>query len=263
MNGGEPLDDLLLAILFQKMPDDFKEFLVSPYASFENDEARINVRIKDSMKSLRRDALLKKIRRDLGDELGLRDDQFRLSGLMVLYNNMLQSLFRSQIKTIGFTVLALMLMFMILFRSVRIALIAIFPNLLSSLVVLGVMGLGGITLDVMTITIVAISVGIAVDDTIHYLHRFQKEFAKDRDYLQTMHRCHRSVGNAMYYTSITITIGFSILAASSFIPSILFGLLTALAMVMALIAALSLLPRLILVFRPFGPEKAGAPPSPK
>ena len=258
INEGEPLDDLLRAILFQKMPDELKEFLVRPYASVENDEARINVRIKDSMKSLRRDALLEKIRLDLSGELGLRDDQFRLSGLMVLYNNMLQSLFRSQIKTIGYTVLALMLMFMVLFRSVRISLIAIFPNLLSSLVVLGVMGLGGITLDVMTITIVAISVGIAVDDTIHYLHRFQKEFAKDRDYLKSMHRCHRSIGNAMYYTSITITIGFSILAASNFIPSILFGLLTALAMVMALVAALSLLPRLILVFQPFGPEQTRA-----
>jgi len=184
--------------------------------------------------------------------LGLRDDQFRLSGLMVLYNNMLQSLFRSQIKTIGYTVLALMLMFMVLFRSVKISLIAIFPNLLSSLVVLGVMGLGGITLDVMTITIVAISIGIAVDDTIHYIHRFKAEFVKDRDYVQTMYRCHRSIGNAMLYTSITITFGFSILALSSFVPSIVFGLLTALAMTIALLSSLSLLPRLIIILQPFG-----------
>ena len=251
INDGEPLDDFMLAIVYQQMPEDFKGALVNPYASIEDDQARINVRIKDSEKTLRRDALLGKIRRDLKEELGLEEDQFRVSGLMVLYNNMLQSLFRSQIKTIGFTVLALMLMFMILFRSVRVSLIAIFPNLLSSLVVLGVMGLFGFPLDVMTITIVAISVGIAVDDTIHYLHRFKKELAEDGDYLKAMHRSHRSIGNAMYYTSITITVGFSILTLSNFIPSILFGLLTALAMAMALVAALSLLPRLILVFRPF------------
>ena len=253
INEGDPLDDFLLAILFQKMPEDFKEALVEPFVSIEHEQARINVRIKDSMKTLRRDALLGNIRRDLEGELGLKDDQFRLSGLMVLYNNMLQSLFQSQIKTIGYTVLALTLMFLILFRSIKISLIAIFPSLLSAFVVLGVMGLGEIPLDVMTITIVAISVGIAVDDTIHYLHRFRREFVTDRDYVKTMHRCHRSIGSAMFYTSITITSGFSILAISNFIPSILFGLLTALAMMMALISALSLLPKLILVFQPFGP----------
>jgi predicted RND superfamily exporter protein len=261
INGGEPLDDFLLAILFQKMPDDFKEALVAPYASIEHDQARINIRIVDSMETLRRDAFLKSIRRDLQEQLGLREDQFRLTGLMVLYNNMLQSLFDSQIKTIGYTVLALTTMFLLLFRSLKIALIAIFPSLLSSLTVLGVMGLGNIPLDVMTITIVAISVGIAVDDTIHYLHRFKREFEKDRDYVQTMHRCHGSIGSAMYYTSITITIGFSILAISKFIPSVVFGLLTALAMTMALISALSLLPKLIISFQPFGPPAgdAGSP----
>ena len=258
INQGEPLDDFLLAILFQKMPDDFRTALIDPYASVANDQARINVRIKDSMDSLRRDALLTRIREDLTGKLGLREDQFRVSGLMVLYNNMLQSLFQSQIKTIGYTVLALAVMFLLLFRSVKVALIAILPSLLSSLVVIGVMGLGNITLDVMTITIVAISIGIAVDDTIHYLHRFRAEFAADGDYVQTMHRCHRSIGNAMYYTTITITIGFSILAISNFIPSIVFGLLTALAMLMALVSALSLLPKLILVFRPFGPSRTGS-----
>ncbi len=252
INDGEPLDDLLIAILFQKMPQDFRDALIAPYASVSNDQARISVRIKDSLETLRRDALLKQIRGDLKDELGLRDDQFRVSGLMVLYNNMLQSLFQSQIKTIGYTVLALMVMFLFLFRSLKISLIAIVPSLLSSLAILGVMGLAGIPLDVMTITIVAISVGIAVDDTIHYLHRFKKELAVDGSYLQAMHRSHRSIGNAMYYTSITITTGFSILAFSNFVPSILFGLLTALAMMMALVSSLTLLPRLILVVRPFG-----------
>jgi len=251
INEGETLDDLLLAILFQKMPEEFKTAMVSPYASVDHDQARVSVRIRDSDKSLRRNALLQQIHENLTTKLGLKEDQFRLSGLTVLYNNMLQSLFRSQIQTIGFTVLALFVMFLILFRSLLIALIAIFPSLLSSLVVLGVMGLAGIPLDVMTITIVAISVGIAVDDTIHYIHRFQKELAVDGNYVATMGRCHNSIGNAMFYTTITIAVGFSILCLSSFIPSILFGSLTALAMAMALVSALSLLPRLLIVVKPF------------
>ena len=262
INRGAPLDDFLLAILFQKMPPDFKSALVDPYASVEHDQARINVRIKDSMSTLRRDALLQDIQHHIESGLGLRTDQFRLSGLMVLYNNMLQSLFDSQIRTIGYTALALMVMFLLLFRSLKVSLIAIFPSLLSSLVVLGAMGLGGIPLDVMTITIVAISLGIAVDDTIHYLHRFRKEVTKDGDYVQAMHRSHQTIGNAMFYTSITITIGFSILAISNFIPSVVFGLMTALAMTMALVSALSLLPTLIVALKPFGPERsASAPPT--
>ena len=207
------------------------------------------------MKSLRRDAFLKKTLGDLETQFGLDKDQIHLTNLMILYNNMLQSLFRSQIQTIGFTVLALIIMFLILFRSLKIALIAIFPNLLSCLVILGFMGLKGISLDLMTITIVAISIGVAVDNTIHYLHRFKKEFQQDHNYLKTMFRCHSSIGNAMYYTSITIIAGFSILILSNFIPTALFGLLTALAMAMALLSALTLLPQLILLFKPFGPER--------
>ncbi|MFH1725302.1 MAG: MMPL family transporter [Elusimicrobiota bacterium] len=255
LNEGKPFDDFALAILFNQMPEEHKDILVNPYVSIEHDQARITARIKDSMRDLRRDPLIKKIRADLRGKLGLKEDQFRVTGLMVLYNNMLQSLFRSQIQTVGFTVLALMAMFMILFRSIKISLIAIFPNLLSSMIVLGVMGLARIPLDIMTITIVAISVGIAVDNTIHYLHRFRREITKDWDYLKAMHRCHGSIGNAMFYTSLSITIGFSILGFSNFIPTILFGLLAALAMAMALVAALSLLPKLIMFFKPFGTGK--------
>ncbi|MBC8391188.1 MAG: MMPL family transporter, partial [Deltaproteobacteria bacterium] len=177
-----------------------------------------------------------------------------LAGMLVLYNNMLQSLFSSQILTLGIVVVALMGMFLILFRSLQVSLIAIFPNLLSIGVVLGVMGWVNLPLDMMTITIAAISVGIAVDNTIHYIHRFIEEFKKDGNYIQTLHRCHGSIGYAMYYTSVTIIMGFSILALSNFIPSIYFGLLTGLAMLIALIAALTLLPQLIVVFKPFGPE---------
>jgi hypothetical protein len=176
----------------------------------------------------------------------------QLAGIMVLYNNMLQSLFSSQILTIGFVVIALMVMFTVLFRSIKIALIAIIPNVISAVAVLGVMGLAAIPLDMMTITIAAISIGIAVDDTIHYIHRFKEEYEIDRNYISSMRRCHGSIGNAMYYTSLTIIAGFSILVFSNFIPTILFGLLTSLAMFIALITALTLLPRLIIALKPFG-----------
>jgi len=254
---GKTLDNFELALLFNEMPDRFKEILVDPYVSIENNQARVSVRIKDSLETLRRDAFLKKIEADLVDKLALKKDRFRLTSMIVLYNNMLQSLYMSQIKTIGLTVLMLMVMFMVLFRSFKISMIAIIPNLLSSLSVLGVLGLSGTPLDMMTITIVAVSIGIAVDNTIHYIYRFKREFLKDRCYASTMYRCHGSIGNAMFYTSLTVIIGFSILSLSNFIPTIFFGLLTGLAMAMALVAALTLLPRLIVVFKPFGPEGDG------
>ncbi len=249
---GKPLDDFQLALLYTQLPDKFKDMVITPYVSIPDNQARLTVRIKDSLKGLKRDSLLKKIKSDMESKLELKKVRVRLSGIMVLYNNMLQSLFSSQILTMGFVVIALMVMFMVLFRSVKIALIAIFPNLIASVSVLGVMGLAGLPLDMMTITIAAISIGIAVDNTIHYIHRFRTEFETDRDYVNTMHRCHGSIGNAMFYTSLTIIVGFSILVISNFIPTILFGLLTGLAMLIALIAALSLLPRLIIVFKPFG-----------
>jgi predicted RND superfamily exporter protein len=252
--GNEELNTFDMALLLSQIPDEFKGILVDPYVSAERNELRLNMRIKDSLEGLKRKELLEMIETDLESRLGMSPEQVRLGGVMVLYNNMLQSLFRSQIQTIGLTVVALLLMFVVLFRSVKLALIAIFPNLAASLTVLGVMGLLGIPLDMMTITIVAISIGIAVDNTIHYIHRFKHEFPRDRRYLPTMHRCHGSIGNAMYYTSVTVIVGFSILVLSNFIPSVLFGVLTGLAMTVALLAALTLLPRLILLFKPFGSE---------
>ncbi|MBT4815606.1 MAG: MMPL family transporter, partial [Lentisphaerae bacterium] len=254
LTNGEKLDSLGLALLFKQLPEDFRDIISSPYVSIEDNQARVSIRMKDSLPTLRRAAFLQKLRRELPEHAGLAPEQIRLSGVMVLYNNMLQSLFRSQIQTAGVTVAALMVMFLVLFRSVSVSLIAIFPNVMASLVVLGVMGLLGIPLDMMTITIVAISIGIAVDNTIHYIHRFKHEFAADRNYLRAMHRAHGTIGNAMFYTSITIILGFSILGMSNFIPSVLFGLLTGLAMAMALLAALALLPKLILLVRPFGRE---------
>jgi predicted RND superfamily exporter protein len=255
LNDGKPLDSFQMALLYTELPDSFKEMVLDPYVSIPDDELRFTTRIKDSNKSLRRDALLKKIRHDLINELEIDEKDFHLTGLMVLYNNVLQSLFSSQIATLGVALLALMVMFLILFRSLKVALIAIAPNVLAICFVLGFMGWMKIPLDMMTITIAAISIGIAVDDTIHYIYRFIEEFEVDRQYIPTMHRCHGSIGYAMLYTSITIIVGFSILVLSNFIPSSLFGMLTGLAMFIALISSLTVLPQLIVVFKPFGPEK--------
>ncbi len=256
LNNGKPLDNFQLALLYSEIPDKFKNMILKPYVSVEHDQVRFSVRVKDSEKTLKRNELIKKINQDMTGKLGISQDNLHLTGMLVLYNNMLQSLFSSQILTLSTVVLALICMFLVLFRSFKIALIAIYPNLLSIMVVLGVMGWLNIPLDMMTITIAAISVGIAVDNTIHYIHRFRQEFSVDQNYIRTVYRCHGSIGNALYYTSITIILGFSILALSNFIPSVYFGLLTGLAMLIALLGALTLLPQLFIFFKPLGPETA-------
>ncbi len=251
LNDGNALDNFQLALVFSELPEEMKSMIFTPYVKPSLDEARFSVRVKDSMKTLKRDALIKKIKNDLTHQLQMPEDQFRLAGMMVLYNNLLQSLFRSQILTLGAVVVAIFCMFMVLFRSWRVSLIALFPNLIASGVVLGVLGWFSIPLDVMTITIAAISIGIAVDNTIHYVHRFKIELSKDHDYVLAMYRTHESIGHALYYTTLTVVIGFSILALSRFLPTIYFGLFTGLAMFIALIACLTLLPNLLIQFKPF------------
>ncbi len=218
--------------------------------SEDGNQLRFSIRVFESDVSLNRKELLAKIQNDLVNKLGLAREQVHVSGMVVLYNNMLQSLFSSQIQTIGVVFVAIMLMFAMLFRNMRLAMIAIIPNMIAAGSVLGVMGWLNIPLDMMTITIAAICIGIGVDDTIHYVHRIREEYAKDGDYWGAARRSHNSIGRAMYYTSLTITLGFSILVFSNFIPTIYFGLLTGFSMVMALIANMTLLPLLIVKFKP-------------
>jgi len=255
LNNDVPLDNYEIALLHKKIPEDMKQMLINPYVSKEIPEARIAMRVMETDKTLRRKVLMDKITNFLTTEMGLRPDQIHFTNMFVLYNNMLQSLYRSQILTIGMVFLGIMAMFLVLFRSLSVAIIAFLPNLLPAAMVLGVMGWFGIPLDMMTITIAAITIGIAVDDTIHYIHRYEKEFSKDRNYQAAMYRCHGSIGRAMYYTSLTIIIGFSILVMSNFVPTVYFGLFSGFAMLVALLAALTLLPQLLIVFKPFGPEE--------
>jgi len=241
-------DNILLSIAYKRMPEDVKDALITPYMSPDGDQIRFAVRVFESDRTLRRNELIGRIREDLATHFGLAEEQVHLSGMLVLYNNMLQSLFRSQMLTLGAVFIAIFVMFLALFRSLRTAVTAIVPNVLSAVLVLGMIGWLGIPLDLMTITIAAITVGIGVDDTIHYIHRFTHEFSHDGDYWAAVHRCHRTIGRAMYYTSVTIMLGFSILALSQFTPTIYFGLLTGMAMLVALLANMTLLPVLVVTF---------------
>ncbi|MFV0277743.1 MAG: efflux RND transporter permease subunit [Parahaliea sp.] len=251
---GGNLGAVELALVQKSLPESIRAMMVDPYFSADHEQARITVRVMETSKSLRRDAFLKRMHADLVDTLGAAPEEVQFTGMLVLYNNVLQSLFRSQILTLGAVFVVILLMFLVLFRSFNLALIALAPNILAAGIVLGTMGLLGIPLDIMTITIAAIVVGMGVDNCIHYVHRYQREFPKDRNYLATMYRCHGSIGRALYYTTVTVVIGFSMLTLSNFNPSIYFGLLTVMAMVAAVLGALLLLPLLLLALKPLGRE---------
>ena len=251
LNEGKEFDPFELNIIYKKLPEKLKTNVVDPYISIENDEARINLRILDSSKDLRRKELIERISNDFKNKLDLKEDQFQIAGVLVLYNNMLQSLFDSQIKTLVFVMLGIAIMFIILFRSITLSVIGIIPNFIAAVSILGIMGLLKLPLDMMTITIASITIGIAVDNSIHYIYSFREEFKKINDYEQTIDICHMSVGKAIFNTSVTIIFGFSILVLSNFIPTIYFGLFTGLAMLIAMLAVLTLLPKLILVIKPF------------
>ncbi len=245
------LQSLEIAVLYSKIPEEIKKEIVSPYISVEKDEARLSVRIKDSLKDLRRNDLIKKIEDDLNSELGFNKSEYKLAGVLILFNNLLQSLFKSQILTLGVVMVGIFLMFFILFRNITLSLIGVVPNLLAALFILGLIGLLKIPLDMMTITIAAITIGIAVDNSIHYIYRFREEYIKINNYEETIDRCHNTVGIAILNTSVTIVFGFSILVLSNFIPTIYFGVFTGIAMLLAMISVLTLLPKLILVLKPF------------
>lgn len=251
---GNKLETLETGILYSKIPDEIKKEIISPYISVKDNEARISVRIKDSLKDLRRNDLINKIRSELKSKVGLTENEYRLAGVLILFNNLLQSLFKSQILTLGVVMLGISLMFLILFRNLILSLIGVVPNFMAAFFILGIIGLLGIPLDMMTITIAAITIGIAVDNSIHYIYRFKEEFEKIKNYNATVDRCHNTVGVAILNTSITIVFGFSILILSNFIPTIYFGVFTGIAMLLALISVLTLLPKLILVLKPFGNE---------
>ena len=252
LNNNKPLGTLEMGVLYSKIPVSIKTEIIDPYISIEDNEARISLRIIDSQKNLRRNDLINKINYDLQNELGIESDRYKLAGVLILFNNLLQSLFKSQILTLGLVMMGIFTMFFILFRNIKLSLIGVVPNFIAAFFILGIIGMLGIPLDMMTITIAAITIGIAVDNSIHYIYRFKEEFDSLKDYKKTLQTCHSTVGTAIFNTSITIVFGFSILVLSKFIPTIYFGVFTGLAMLLAMISVLTLLPSLILIIKPFG-----------
>ena len=252
LNNNKPLGTLEMGVLYSKIPETIKTEIVNPYISIKDNEARINLRIIDSQENLKRNELIKKINYDLKNKIGLKENEFKLAGVLILFNNLLQSLFKSQILTLGLVMTGIFIMFVILFRNIKLSLIGVIPNFIAAFFILGIIGLIGIPLDMMTITIAAITIGIAVDNSIHYIYRFKEEFSNYRNYNETINLCHSSVGKAILNTSITIVFGFSILVLSNFIPTIYFGVFTSIAMLIAMISVLTLLPALILLVKPFG-----------
>ena len=251
LNNNKPLGTLEMGVLYSKIPRSIKEEIINPYLSIKDNEARISLRIIDSQENLRRNDLINKINFDLKNKIGLKESEFKLTGVLILFNNLLQSLFKSQILTLGLVMIGIFTMFLILFRNIKLSLIGVVPNFIAAFFILGIIGLLGIPLDMMTITIAAITIGIAVDNSIHYIYRFKEEFNKNKDYDKTLKVCHSTVGIAILNTSITIVFGFSILALSKFIPTIYFGMFTGLAMLLAMLSVLTLLPSLILIIKPF------------
>jgi predicted RND superfamily exporter protein len=240
LNNDKPLGTLEMGVLYSKIPESIKTDIIDPYISIEDNEARISLRIIDSQENLRRNDLINKINFDLENELGIEKEQYKLAGVLILFNNLLQSLFKSQILTLGLVMIGIFAMFMILFRNIKLSLIGVVPNFIAAFFILGIIGLLGIPLDMMTITIAAITIGIAVDNSIHYIYRFKEEFSKINNYKETLTTCHSTVGSAILNTSITIVFGFSILVLSKFIPTIYFGVFTGLAMLLAMISVLTL-----------------------
>ena len=249
-NNNKPLETLEMGVLYTKIPDSIKKEIIDPYISIKDNEARISLRIQDSEKGLRRNDLIKKINFDLKNQIGLEEDEYKLTGVLILFNNLLQSLFKSQILTLSFVMIGIFFMFLILFKNFKLSLIGVVPNFIAAFFILGIIGLLEIPLDMMTITIAAITIGIAVDNSIHYIYRFKEEFAQNGNYEKTLKLCHSTVGIAILNTSITIVFGFSILILSNFIPTIYFGIFTGLAMLVAMISVLTLLPSLILIIKP-------------
>ena len=243
----KPIDGLILSILYEQIPQKYKDIILSPYVSIKDNELRFTARTLDSDDALRRDEFLRELRTDITNLTANDNASVQVSGAMVLYNNLLQSLIVSQVDSFGFVVLALFIVFCIIFRSIKLAAIAIISNLIPLCAVFGVMGALGIPLDIMSITIAAISIGIGVDDIIHYIHRLKIEL-RSRNVAEAIKASHASIGYAMYYTSFAVILGFSIMVTSNFIPTIYFGLLTDLVMIMMLLGALVLLPTLISTF---------------
>ena len=244
-NSGERLTDLELALLRKLLPEDIESQLLSAYITNDDNQVRLSARVIESYEGLNRKELISSVKYDLENKFNISEDKYKLTGISVIYNNLLQSLFGSLIGSIGIVFLSIFVMFLFLFKSIKLASIGMIPNFLAAGAVIGTIGLTGIPLDVMTVTVAAVSIGMGVDNTIHYIFRFKKEFLESNDYLKSTKNTHATIGRALFYTSTTIVLGFLVLATSNFSPTVFFGIFTSLSMIMAIIGSLFLLPVLL------------------
>ena len=244
-NNGERLTDLELVLLRKLLPEDIESQLLSAYITNDDNQVRLSARVIESYEGLNRKELISSVKFDLEDKFNISEDKYKLTGISVIYNNLLQSLFGSLIGSIGIVFLSIFVMFLFLFKSIKLAFIGMLPNFLAAGAVIGTIGLTGIPLDVMTVTVAAVSIGMGVDNTIHYIFRFKKEFLESNDYLKSTKNTHATIGRALFYTSTTIVLGFLVLATSNFSPTVFFGIFTSLSMIMAIIGSLFLLPVLL------------------
>ncbi|MDY4859493.1 MAG: MMPL family transporter [Campylobacter sp.] len=245
LNEGRELDALALALIYSSLSGEGRELILTPFVSIENDELHFSVRTLDSDPRLKRAEFLRTLQSELNELVG-ENAQVKISGAMKLYANMLDSLFSSQINSLGFVLLAFFATFWLIFASLRLAIIAICINILPLICVLGAMGLAGLSLDIMSITIGSISLGIGVDSAIHYIYRYKRELAHFKDSKKAIIASHASIGYALYYTSFAVFIGFGVMISSNFWPTIYFGALTDLVMFFMLASSLILLPSLLL-----------------
>ena len=244
-NSGERLTDLELTLLRKLLPEDIESQLLSAYITNDDNQVRLSARVIESYEGLNRKELISSVKYDLENKFNISEDKYKLTGISVIYNNLLQSLFGSLIGSIGIVFLSIFVMFLFLFKSIKLASIGMIPNFLAAGAVIGTIGLTGIPLDVMTVTVAAVSIGMGVDNTIHYIFRFKKEFLESNDYLKSTKNTHATIGRALFYTSTTIVLGFLVLATSNFSPTVFFGIFTSLSMIMAIIGSLFLLPVLL------------------
>ena len=251
INDGEDLNDLELALLRSVLPEDIRESLLYSYINKDDSVVRISTRVNESASNLNRNDLLNMIDNKLQTEFNLDPSQYEMTGLAVLYNNMLQSLFKSQIGSLLIVFAVISLMLFLIFKSIKIMIIGLIPNIFVASSVMGLLGLLNIPLDIMTITVAAISVGMAVDNTIHYIYRYKKELKVTNSAQNALKNAHATTGRAIFYTASTIAAGFCILSLSNFFPTILFGLFTSIAMILAFVSSLTLLPNLLVKYKVF------------
>lgn len=222
-------------------PTEVEGETVAPFST-----VRIVARVRETDRELRRLPLLAELEAFLAETFppgaGV---EARPTGMFVLYANMLESLTGSQVSSSLFCLGAIWVMLVVLLRSPSGALLALIPNVLPITVAVGVMGWAGIPLDMATVMIASVALGIGIDCAIHYLFRYEVELRKDGDVRAALLRTSGSIGTSILYTSLTAVVGFAVLAFSEFRPNAYFGVLTGVAMVAALFGMLTLLPVLV------------------